>query len=397
MSTRTEPQSTVGSPAVLTVLLFASTLGVMGGAIIVPVLEVIRGDLGVSGTAAGLIITSHGLAIAVSSPLMGRLVDRWGVRGLMVAGLVLYGLAGGAGLITTSYPALIVSRLTFGIGAAAVFTATTVALLALYQGAVRDKVMGWRSTATSVGGLVWPLLSGVLGGISWHATFAIYLVGIPLALASLRYLPDTRDGTRERDGGVLRMLRERPALLGYYAFLISFAIMGYVLAVFLPQRLAEIGIDSPLLVSLYAVVIGAVLTSLVGLAYARIRRFLGYAALLRLAAAGWVGAFLLFGTVNDPVLLLLAPVLLGLANGIVFPVATVLIDRHAGPRLRGRAASLSGTAIFAGQFSSPLLIGPLIDATTTTTGFLAAAGIATVILLVLLAVKISGADPAPAE
>ena len=39
-----------------------------------------------------------------------------------------------------------------------------VALLALYRGSVRDRVMGWRSTATSVGGLVWPLLGGVLGG-----------------------------------------------------------------------------------------------------------------------------------------------------------------------------------------------------------------------------------------
>lgn len=144
----------------LAVLLAASTLGVMGGAVIVPVLEVIRGDLGVSGTAAGFILTGHGFAIAVSSPLMGRLIDRWGIRAPMIGGLVIYGIGGGAGLVVTSYPALIVSRLVFGVGAAAVFTGTTVALLALYQGAERDRVMGWRSTATSVGGLIWPLLGG---------------------------------------------------------------------------------------------------------------------------------------------------------------------------------------------------------------------------------------------
>ncbi|MPY81074.1 MAG: MFS transporter, partial [Actinophytocola sp.] len=42
----------------------------MAGAIVMPVLEVIRGDLRVTGTAAGLIITAHGLAIAVASPLV---------------------------------------------------------------------------------------------------------------------------------------------------------------------------------------------------------------------------------------------------------------------------------------------------------------------------------------
>lgn len=64
--------------APLAVLLFASTLGVLGGAIVAPVLEVIRDDLNVSGTQAGLIITTHGLAMAVLGPLVGRVFDRWG-------------------------------------------------------------------------------------------------------------------------------------------------------------------------------------------------------------------------------------------------------------------------------------------------------------------------------
>jgi predicted MFS family arabinose efflux permease len=53
---------------VLAVLLAGSTLGVMGGAVLVSVLEVIRGEFEVSGTAAGFILTAHGLAIAVTSP-----------------------------------------------------------------------------------------------------------------------------------------------------------------------------------------------------------------------------------------------------------------------------------------------------------------------------------------
>lgn len=385
-----------GSPTVLAVLLAASTLGVMGGAIIVPVLELIRGDLGVSGTAAGFILTGHGFAIAVSSPLVGRVIDRWGIRGPMIGGLVVYGLGGGAGLIVTSYPALIASRLVFGVGAAAVFTGTTVALLAFYQGAQRDRVMGWRSTATSVGGLVWPLLGGVLGGLSWHATFAIYLVGIPLAAMAVWSLPDTRPDAAARGEhkvGAVRLLRQRPALIGWYGLWILLMVQLYVLAIFLPRRLAEIGIRAPVLVSVYAVVGAAVTTSLVGLAYGRLRARLSYAVLLRIALGTTLTGFLIYGTVSQPVLLLLAPTLFGVGNGILFPVATVLVDHAAGVEQRSRAASLSSTAIFAGQFISPLLFGPLIDATSTTTGFLVAAGLSATILAVVVAGRVGVDNP----
>ncbi|RAS64811.1 putative MFS family arabinose efflux permease [Lentzea atacamensis] len=374
----------VRSPMVLAVLLAGSTLGVMGGAILVSVLEVIRGEFAVSGTAAGFILTAHGLAIALSSPLMGRLVDRWGIRPPLIGGLVVYALAGGAGLVVTSYPALIVSRLVFGVGAAAVFTCTTVALLAFFQGAERDRVMGWRSTATSVGGLVWPLLGGVLGGLSWHATFGIYLVGIPLALAAMWSLPNTTPPDRHNQTGAILLLRQRPALLGWYAMWIVIAVQMYVLAIFLPQHLARLGIHAPVLVAIYAVVGPSITTSLIGLVYGRLRARFGYTTLLRVAFAASLAGFLLYATVTQPVLLLLAPALFGVGNGILFPIATVLVDQAAGAEHRGRAASLSGTAIFSGQFMSPLLFGPLIAATSTTTGFLVAATISATLLVIVV-------------
>jgi hypothetical protein len=54
----TQIRTTVPRWTVLTPLLLASMLGPMAGATIMPVLEVICGDLGVSGTAAGLIMAS---------------------------------------------------------------------------------------------------------------------------------------------------------------------------------------------------------------------------------------------------------------------------------------------------------------------------------------------------
>ncbi|MEV6712579.1 MFS transporter [Lentzea sp. NPDC051208] len=137
-----------------------------------------------------------------------------------------------------------------------------------------------------------------------------------------------------------------------------------------------------MLVSIYAVVGPSIITSLIGLFYGRLRARFGYATLLRVAFAATLAGFLLYATITQPVLLLLAPALFGVGNGILFPIATVMVDQAAGAEHRGRAASLSGTAIFTGQFISPLLFGPLIAATSTTTGFLIAAAISATLLTI---------------
>ncbi|MGK5549195.1 MFS transporter [Streptomyces sp. URMC 127] len=391
MSSPTPAAATAQRPAVLTVLLLASTLTVMAGAILMPVVEVIRGELGVSGTAAGLILTAHGLSLAVASPLVGRLIDRHGIRLPLAGGLVLYGVAGGAGLVTDSYWLLIATRIVFGVGAAAVFAGTTVALLSFYQGPERDRVMGWRATAISLGGVVWPLIGGGLGGVSWHAPFGIYLVGIPVGLATLWALPaEAAGGGRPAGGGgVLRLLRANPALLGFYLVQATASVLLYALGVFQPQRLAELGVTEPFVVALYNVVM-TVLMSLVGLVYARLRGALGYPVLLKVSAACWALAFVLLATVEQSALLLVASALFGLGQGMSFPALTVLIGEGAPAELRGRATSLSGTFSFLGQFVSPLVFGPLIAATSLTTGFLTAAGIAAVVLLALLPMRATG-------
>lgn len=375
----------------LVLLLLASTLGPMAGATIVPVLEEIRTDLGVSGTAAGLIITTHGLAIAIFSPVAGWLIDRFGVRGPLAAGLIVFGLAGGAGIFVSSYPALIASRAVFGVGAALVFTGSTVALLALYQGAARDRVMGWRTTFTSVGGFVFPLLAGGLGTLlSWQAAFGIYLIGVPIGLWALRAVPAVKRAAVTAEGpdeGMFVLLARSRVLAGVYAFVFTLMLMMYSVAVFLPQRLGELGIKAPILVSAYLLSMMAS-AALVGLVYARVRARLSYLAIMRFAAATWVTAFLILGFAAQPLLLTAATLFLGLGNGILFSALSVLIAELVPESALGRATALQSTLIFLGQFVSPLLIGPVMDATSIMTGYRAIAAAAAVMLIILLAAPV---------
>ncbi|MDW5329367.1 MFS transporter [Plantactinospora sp. KLBMP9567] len=403
----------------LWVLLLGSTLTVLAGAVLAPVVELLRSDLGVSAGAAGLVLTAHGLSLALVGPLVGRAVDRWGVPGPLAAGLVVYGLAGGAGLLLDDYVWLVASRLVFGIGAAAVFTGTTLGLLDLAEGAARDRMMGWRTTAISLGGVLWPLLGGALGTISWHAPFAVYLVGVPLGLAALRLLSTTdasrpvpraapappvcsADAARPRPTGGAEettasaavgdrvsvrpgsLLRGRPGLLGIYALQAVATALLYGVLVFLPPRLAEVGVRDSFRVALFGALLSLVM-SLTGLRFARVRARLGWSGLLLLAFGAWTVALLVLALGTSPVPLLIAPAVFGFGMGLAVPALTVLAAEHAPADRRGQATALLGTATFASQFGSPLLFGPVEAATSPSGVFLAAAALAALTLLAVLA------------
>jgi MFS transporter, ACDE family, multidrug resistance protein len=380
------------SPATLVILLWGSTLTVMAGAILSPVVDVMRRELDVTGTEAGLVVTAHGLSLAVASPLIGRTIDLWGTRGTLAVGLVVYGLAGGAGMLTTSYPTLIASRLVFGIGAAAVFTGTTAALLDLYLGRDRDRVMGWRSSAISLGGVAWPLLGGALGTLSWRAPFGVYLIGIPLGVLSFMALPhrprtpEIEDAVVGPEGGgkVSVLLYRRAGLLNIYGLQFVSAALLYVILVFLPVRLAEVGIVSPLAVALCTVTL-SISMSAIGLAYAPLRARLGHAAMLRTSLMTWTAGLGVLGFANHVAAMTVAAALFGMGMGLAVPTLTVLVGEYAPNNRRGRATSLLATAAFTGQVTSPLVVGPLIEATSVRSGFLAASGLAAGILLTLFA------------
>ncbi|MFC7549725.1 MFS transporter [Plantactinospora sp. GCM10030261] len=371
--------------AALIILLAGSTLTVLAGAVLAPVVELFRTELRLGGAAAGLILTAHGLSLAVAGPLVGRAIDRWGVRVPLAAGLILYGLAGGAGLVTDSYPALIATRLLFGVGAAVVFAGTTLGLLNLYEGAARDRAMGWRSAAISIGGVLFPLAGGLLGTLSWHAPFAAYLIGVPLGLLTLRALPDHRPGPpggAGRPGSMVALLRDRPALVGIYGLQATCTLLLYAVLVFLPLRLAEVGVTDTTVVAIFAGVQSLVMT-LVGLGYARIRGRWGQRHLLVVAFATWLVALTVLGLTGATALMLAASAVFGIGMGLAVPALTVLVADHSPVDRRGQATALLASAIFAGQFVSPLLLGPVAAAGSTRAAFLAAAALTGVILAVL--------------
>jgi MFS family permease len=402
------------SPARLTlaVILASATLTVMAGAIIGPVVRQIGIGVGVSGSLAGLIITTHGVVIVVASPLAGALIDRVGPRRPYLLGLGLYGVGGGAGLVVDSFGALLASRVVLGVGVALVYTGVTVLIYTLYRGRRMDRALGLRSSANSLGAAVWPLVGGALGTVSWHAPFGVYLAALPLGLVALVAIPatghgetsgrseatDTRPGLGRQVRELLAVFRRLPAIPAVYLLYFGANLFLYVVVVYYPQLLAELGVTSTLSVGLYLAANGAA-SAVTAAAYDRLVGRFGRHRLVLAAFGLWVAGFGVAAAVGGP-LAAGGPVLaLGVGTGLVFPSAFAWIEALAPRDRQGSLASYIASAGYLGQFLSPLAFGLVVPVAGVRGVFGAAAlaaGLGGVALGVGLAARGRGADePVP--
>ncbi len=372
----------------LGVILASATLTIMAGSIIAPVLNLMRDGLGVAPSSVGLIITTHGLFMALFSPLMGSVIDRKGARRPYVAALICYGLAGGSGLLINSFWVLLVSRACLGIALAGIFAGINVLILNMYDGIQRDRVMGWRGSAQSFGGVIWPLIGGTLGGFSWRFPFAVYMLAIPIGLLAIAAVPEPTIQHRagpESNGSksVFRVFRESPVLLVIYGLMFFANILLYSIVIFLPQLLESFGTTSTFRIGLF-------ITAMTGSAgatafiYGKIRSRFSYRVIVTIAVALWAVAFTTISQAPGTRVVAIAVALFGVSQGLIMPTVMVWIGAVVPPFFRGRFSSYLGTFGFIGQFLSPILFAPVLMLVGLKGVFLVGAGIGAAWFLLLL-------------
>ena len=376
--------------ASLWVILASATLTVMAGSVISPVLNLMTEGLGVGAGSARIIITTHGIMIAICSPGIGLLIDRIGVRRPFILGLILYGLAGGSGLIIDDYWLLITSRILLGISVAAIFTSITVIILNLYTGDERNKVMGWRGGSNSIGGISYPLLGGFLGTFSWHLPFAAYLIGIPLAFLALITVPESQKGTVRQVGSpiskqdsIFRIIKNTPVLFIPYVLIFLGNILLYAFVVFLPKLVEQFGITNPFYVGIFISAVGFV-GGTTSLMYGRIRARLSYRAIVLSALALWAAGFTIISQVFAIWVIFFSIALFGVGMGMVMPAVLVWVGELVPASFRGRMTSYITTFSYTGQFLSPIILNPIASSLGLYAPFLAVGATCALLFILFL-------------
>jgi len=146
----------------------------------------IAGDLGVSPDQGTWVITSFGVANAISLPLTGWLTRRFGAVRLFTVSVVLFVIASFLCALAPTLSALILFRVLQGAVAGPMIPLSQALLLASYPKNRAGSALAMWSITTLVAPVVGPLLGGwITDNISWPWIFYINVpVGIAAAFAT---------------------------------------------------------------------------------------------------------------------------------------------------------------------------------------------------------------------
>jgi EmrB/QacA subfamily drug resistance transporter len=186
----------MGRPLTLASLLLAAFAINVDTTIVNVALPSLVRELGASTTELEWIVDAYNLLFAALVLATGNLSDRLGRKGVLLAGLGVFGVATTAGGLVESPVALIAARAVMGIGAALIFPATLSLLTNVFtERRERARAIGlWGATA-GVGIAAGPIVGGwLLEHYSWPSVFfALAPVAALAALLVALSVPTSRD------------------------------------------------------------------------------------------------------------------------------------------------------------------------------------------------------------
>ena len=362
-------------PTWLPILLGVLTaVGPLSTDMYLPAFPAIEASLGGRPGTAQVTLATWFAGLALGQITQGSLSDRYGRRGPLILGTLVYSLANAGCALAPDLLTLSVLRFVAAFGGSAGMVIPRAIVRDLSDGHAAARLMSRLMLVMGVAPILAPTLGGlVLGFAQWHAIFWLTAVyGAVCCVLVWRLLPDTLAPERRIGLGVASLAGRYAGVLRDRVFL-AYAIMG---GCGMFGMFAYIGGSSPVLIEhygftplMYGMVFGCsagmfILSSQVNPGL--ILRF-GPARVIRAGVSAYLlaaGTMLVLAVLHvGGALGVVLPAVLAMGSmGLVMPNAAVgALSRHAAQA--GSASAMMGTLQFCLAAASGVLVGALTDGT----------------------------------
>lgn len=345
-------------------LLLAASLTVMSGATIAPSLPAIKAmfsDVPNIALLTRLVLTVPALFIALSGPLFGALINRFGRLNLLYISLVLYAFAGSTGLWMDSLYHILIGRALLGVAVGGIMTICSTLVGDYFDGEERSKFTGMQGVFMSIGGVVFVGAGGLLADINWRFPFAIYLFSIIVIVLVAIALnePKTDSDSVEKDRNKTVELPYKTIGVILTTMFIGMLIF-YMIPVQIPFLLVERGTETASL-SGFAIAFSTVGGAIGASFYAYLKRKFTYQNLFSIIFITLAVGYIIIGLGITFTVTIIGLFVSGLGVGLLMPNATLWLLEITPLAKRGAIMGFFTSALYIGQFASPLLSQPITN------------------------------------
>jgi MFS family permease len=192
------PEPPDGLPREVRVLAVVAFVVALGFGIVAPAIPLFARDFGVGRTAVGLAVSAFAFFRFVSAFGGGSLVERFGERVVLAAGLGLVAVTTGLAGLAGSFPLFLALRAAGGVGSAMFTVAALSLLFRVAPPTHRGRAAATWQGGFILGGIAGPAAGGLLAELSPRLPFFLYagflLVAGAVALVLLRAAPAGPEG-----------------------------------------------------------------------------------------------------------------------------------------------------------------------------------------------------------
>lgn len=336
-------------------ILSLSLLTVMAGAAVAPALGVIQAYFSdCDPLFVQMIISMPAIFIVLTNFIFPKLCRRLGSKTLVMIGLLFYTLGGCLAGAFDHIAVVLLMRALVGIGVGIIMPLSTGLLVFYYPPWRLSALMGYSSAMNQLGGVIATLLSGLLAGISWRASFLVYLLGLVSIVLCLFFLPNDIIQNNEdvgADEGIGTTFKK------YYPYIIGMFLLMTIFFIY-PANFAMEVVKEGVIDQKYIAIIMAMMDLIAffgGLLFVVMQKLLRSQTKF-LAPILFLLGFLLLAWVGGWAGTLIGSVLIGFANGVGIPFIISTASARAGRSAVTTVMPLMSAALYLAQFLSPVLM-----------------------------------------
>jgi len=369
-------------------IIFGITLvSVMGVSSITPAFPAIIRYFHITAQQVGWLIAAFTLPGIFLTPVTGILADRLGRKLVLLPSLFLFGVAGFSCVFIRDFHWLLIFRFVQGIGASSLASINITLIGDIFTGEQRTAAMGYNASVLSIGTASYPAIGGLLTVFGWPFIFVLPLLAVPLGICVIYGLknpePHNDRNLKTYFANVWKTINQRMVWGLFLSNILLFIILFGAYLTYFPLLLGNrFGANS--LVTGGTMSLTSLATAFTSFQLPRINRILNPKQQLIISTIFYFLSMTVLSLSSHWAGVFLGIILFGLGHGVIIPSIQNMLVSRASTRERAAFMSLNSMVLRSGQTIGPLLIGIFYGINGISGAFMAGAGTAVVMFLLVV-------------